>query len=143
MISYSNRLEQLSACLVALSRSQEIEELSKKHTNSEDEGTLRYYLGLAYARQGKIDEALKELRIVLEKRADHELARNLACKLLIHEAGLKIKEKDWKGISSALTQALELAPDTPDAQKELLRFKNALPISYIKAGKREEWAKIL
>ena len=143
MRSHQERIKQLSACLIALNRHQEVEVLIKKYLKHDDgDGDLRYYLSLNYAREGKTEEALNELKVVLENGKGNEAAKKLAFKLLTYKAGLKIKNKDWKEASSALTLAIKYAPNTPDARKELSRFRKALPISYLKSGQREEAAEI-
>lgn len=133
---------QLAACLLSEKRYQDVENLVKKHVSSKEEVELRYYLALSHAMQGGLDEALKEIKVVLEKKPGYELAKNLAFKLLIQQASFKIKEKDWRGLSSVLSQALELSPDTPESRKELARFRNILPLSYIKSSNRGEAAQI-
>ena len=133
---------QLAACLLSEKRYQDVENLVKKHLSSKEEVELRYYLALSHAMQGMLDEAIKEIKIILEKKPGYELAKNLAFKLFIQQAGLKIKEKDWRGLSSVLSQALELSPDTPESRKELARFRNILPLSYIKSSNRGEAAQI-
>jgi tetratricopeptide (TPR) repeat protein len=141
MLTDQTILEQLSACKIALNRHREVEELLSQKVGSAN-GDLRYYLGVNYAAQGKFEECLAELISVLKNNPSHKMAKHLAFKLLLNQARQKIKEKDISSISSVLSLAVELAPDTPDAQKELSYFKNALPISHIKAGKREAAAKI-
>lgn len=133
---------QLAACLLSENRYQDVENLVKKHVSSKDGVELHYYLALSHAMQGMLDEAIKEIKIILEKKPGYELAKNLAFKLFIQQAGLKIKEKDWRGLSSVLSQALELSPDTPESRKELARFMNILPLSYIKSSNRGEAAQI-
>lgn len=141
MLSDQTILEQLSACKIALNRHREVEDLLGKEIVSGN-GDLRYYLGVNYAAQGKLDESLAELLSLLRNKPSHQMAKNMAFKLLLRKAREKIKEKDFGDISSVLSMAIELAPDTPDARKELDCFKNALPISHIKAGNREAAAKL-
>lgn len=141
MLTNQTILEQLLACEIALNRHREVEELlSLKIGNGNCD--LRYYLGVNYAAQGKFEESLAELISVLENNPSHQMAKNMAFKLLLRKARQKVKEKNFGEISSVLSMAVDLAPDTPDARKELACFKNALPISHMKAGKRKAAANL-
>jgi tetratricopeptide (TPR) repeat protein len=141
MLNHEIILKQLSACKIATNNYQEAGELLKKDICC-DHGDFHYYLGLTYAGQGKTAEALDELRAVLKMDPSHNSAKHLAFRLLVNKARKKIKEKDINGLSSIVGLAVELAPDTPEAKKELSYFKNAIPLSHIKNGKREDAAKI-
>ncbi len=138
----SSPFEQLAACLIATNRDKKLEDLLKKHINKENEASLRYYIALSRAKRGEPSEALKEVKLALENNFEHELSRNLAFRLLLHEACNLMREKNWKEISSVLSLALEVLPNDPDAQKEIARFKNALPIAHLKAGRRADAEKI-
>jgi len=140
-MAHVDRLRQLAACLIASNRYKEAENLITENSAYDNSIDMRYYLGLAYAMQGKIDNALLELKAVLEKKADHELSRKLYFKLIVQKAATQMKEKNWEIASSCLTLALAIAPNTEEAQKELSQFKNVLPVFYVKANKREEAAK--
>lgn len=145
MTTYHHRLKpihQLFACLIATDRHQEVEDLVKKHINGENEAEIGYYLSLAYAGQEKAEDALSEIKKVLEKKPDNESAKRLAFKILIHQARSRIKENDYKGLSSVLGDALEIAPNDPELDKEIAGFKGILPLSYLKAGSREDAARI-
>jgi len=141
MLNHEIILKQLSACKIATNNFQDAVELLKQDAYA-DHGDFHYYLSLTYAGQGKSEEALQELMLVLKMDPSHNSAKHLAFRMLINQARKKIKEKDLNSLSSILGSAVEYAPDTPEAQKELSCFKNAIPISHIKNGKREEAARI-
>lgn len=131
-------IHQLLACLIATNRHGEVEEVMKRHGKGGIDGELQYYLGLTYAWQEKIDDALIEVNKVLEKSPDHESARRLGFKLLIHQARIRIKENDHNGLSLALGNAMAIAPDDPELHKELTGFKGILPLSHLRGGNRDE-----
>jgi tetratricopeptide (TPR) repeat protein len=142
MIAKHNALKQLYACLIADDRSTEVEDLAKKHINKDNEEELRYYLSLAYARQGKVENAIGEIEKVLEKNHNNEAARNLAFKLYIHKARNKTNDDKNTGTPIIIAKALRLAPDNTDFHEEFAGFKSVLPLSCIMAGNREEAAVI-
>jgi len=107
---------------------------------------LRRLLAVAYARQGKVDEAA---RIFLELAAQHDLdeeTRRTAVLLLRKVAVRGIRQSDWAAGAEALGAALRLAPGDPDVRSLVSSVENVMPIAFIKAGKRAEaaaaWEKI-
>jgi tetratricopeptide (TPR) repeat protein len=142
MIDPQKKWSQYAACLVALNRHDELEKLAATRLNGEAGPEVRYYLGLSHAWQGKLQEALQELEFVLAKAPAHQSAKALMFDLLIHQAALKKRAQDWDGITAALSAAIRISPDTPQAQKALLHFQKDLPLSYLNCGKREEAAKV-
>jgi len=133
---------QLIACLMKEERYQEAESIIKRYIDKDNEGDLRYYLGLVYTQQKRIEDALSEFRAVLSQNPENDGVKRLAIKLLVHQANRKIEEKDWDGACSDLSLALELKPNDLKIQQELIQFKNILPISYLKANRRKEAAEI-
>lgn len=133
---------QLIACLMKEERYQEAENIIKRYIDKNNEGNLRYYSGLIYTHQKRIEEALEEFKAVLAQNPENDGVKTLAIKLLIHQAGRKIEDKDWDGACSDLSLALELKPNDLKIQQELIQFKNILPISYLKANRRKEAAEI-
>jgi tetratricopeptide (TPR) repeat protein len=107
---------------------------------------LRRLLAVAYARQGKVDEAA---RIFLELAAQPDLdeeTRRTAVLLLRKVAVRGIRRADWAAGAEALGAALRLAPGDPDVRSLVSSVENVMPIAFIKAGKRAEaaaaWEKI-
>lgn len=140
----NNRLSQLAACLIVTNRHEEIEGLVNRHLVDAANGSdLHYYVGLAHAKAGRIDTALDVLSSVINKNPEHGPTKSLAFKLLVHKAKIKLKEKDWNGLSKILGTALDLAPETQYARNELSSFRTVLPLSYLKESKREEAAQLL
>jgi len=138
MIPKINMLKQLAFCLITLNRFDKAEEIVKNNFTGEYEKESYYPLGLIFAGQGKIPEAIENLKLEIKENPDRKEAKDFIFKLLMHEAGVKANQKDWKALSSILTLAFELSPDTDEARKEFLRFKNILPMSYLKEGNREK-----
>ena len=130
------------ACLMKKERYQEAESIIKRYIDKDNEGNLRYYSGLVYTHQKRIEDALNEFKAVLTQNPENDGVQTLAIKLLVHQAGRKIEEKDWDGACSDLSLALELKPNDLKIQQELIQFKNILPISYLKANRRKEAAEI-
>ncbi|MCP4213888.1 MAG: hypothetical protein GY765_04485 [bacterium] len=133
---------QLVSCLTATGQCREARELISQYMTPEKEPEYRYYAALNFARQGNIDDTIEEIGKVLKKQADHPRARELAYKLSIYKARREMKGNRWMELSGTLARAIELAPDTPEAKGELNSFKDALPLSYVKAGKRAEAANL-
>lgn len=135
-------LNQLLACLIATNKNSEVEDLVKRHINGSNEHDLRYYLGLSYASQGKITEALNELRQSVGQTPGDSPLRKLAFKLYMNQAKVKARDNDFEGLSSMLTDAVGLGLDDPEREKEFNAFRNILPLSYLSAGERAEAARI-
>jgi hypothetical protein len=131
-------LEQQCACLVSLGKIAELEELLETFPHT----CVRYHLALAYALQNQIDQAVEQLRPALKQQPDYPNLRGLAFQVGVRQADLKLKQQDWNAISSAVALALEAGAPSPEAARELLRFKSALPVSHIKAGTRQGAAEI-
>ena len=133
---------QLIACLMKEERYQEAESIIKRYIDIDNESDPRYYLGLIYTHQKRIDNALNEFKAVLTQNPENDGVKSQAIRLLVHQAKRKIEEKDWDGARSYLIRALELKPNDLKIQQELTQLKNVLPISYLKANRREEAAEI-
>lgn len=137
-----NPLNQLLACLTAANRNHEVEDLVKKHLNDDNEHDLRYFLGLSYASQNKVNEAIHELTSSVNNSNGNILSKKLAFKLYINKAKTMAKNNDFDGLSSILKSAVDLGLDDPEIQKEFDKFRNILPLSYLKAGQRVKAASI-
>lgn len=135
-------IQQVVACLIKEEQYAEAEAIARRHihTNPDIETHLRCYLGLIYIQQERNEEAIKEFKGALYKKSDNKIAKELAVKLLIYEGECRAEEKDWEGVSSSLSAAIEISPDDSQIKQKFVHLKNILPISYLNASKREEAA---
>jgi len=135
-------IQQVVACLIREEQYAEAEVIAKQciHTNPVIEMHLRCYLGLIYTQQERNEEAIEEFKEALYKKSDNKTAKELAVKLLVYQGECRAEEKDWVGVSSSLSAAIEISPDDPRIKQKFMHLKNILPISYLNAGKREEAA---
>src|SRR5439155_12637548 len=114
----------------------------EKLSQSFPQPCVDYQLALAYVLGGQIDRAVERLKSALKQTPDYPGLKGLAFQVALRQADVKLKQQDWNGISSAVALALEAGPSSPEAARELLRFRSALPVSHIKAGTRQQAAEI-
>jgi tetratricopeptide (TPR) repeat protein len=131
-------LEQFSACLAAAGKREDLEALLARFESQHGEAKVRYFLAIAFAAEGKLDQALGHLRTTMSMNGQETKARELAYKLLLNQADRKAGLQDWNGLSEVITEALSVAPPGVDTARDLERYKNALPIAHLRAGRRDE-----
>lgn len=86
--------EQLYACLALAGKRQELEDLLDLPRTRASEPALRYYLGLAWAREGQLEPAIRHLRVAAAQAPEQILPRKLLYKLLVRQAAQKAKQRD-------------------------------------------------
>jgi tetratricopeptide (TPR) repeat protein len=134
--------QQWFACLAATGRRADLEALMGRYQGAPEETHLRYYLGLTYALEARIDPALEHLRRVIAQAPDHAEARKLAYQLVLRQVRQKVRSGDWQAVSQAASLAVEVAPPGADPSRDLARWRSMLPVAYIRAGKRREAAQV-
>jgi tetratricopeptide (TPR) repeat protein len=134
--------EQLYACLALAGKRQELEDLLDLPRTRASEPALRYYLGLAWAREGQLEPAIRHLRVAAAQAPEQILPRKLLYKLLVRQAAQKAKQRDSRGLSEAVAAAFEVAPPGVDPRRDLAPFQSALPVAHIRSGNRREAARI-
>jgi tetratricopeptide (TPR) repeat protein len=135
-------IEQKAACLSLLDRTAELESMLAAAAGSMRETGLRFHFAIALARQGQILRALDELRGVLARESAHRPARSLAYRILLHRAGELAGQGDYGTISDLMTEALHVAPEGADPQRDFGRFGSLLAVAHIRAGNRREAVKV-
>ena len=135
-------IQQIIACMIKDRQYKEAEATIEKYirANPDKETYLRYYLGLIYIHQERAEEAVEEIKKVLDKKPDDTNTKELAVKLFIYQGECKAQEEDWEGVSADLSAALEISPDDQTIKEKFLHLKNILPVSYLNSGKRKDAA---
>jgi tetratricopeptide (TPR) repeat protein len=135
----------LLTCLLNAGRAQEAERLITQQVPKEQTDELRYYLGLAYAQQGRLDDAVRVFMQILHQNSTNITVQRAALPLLHRLAVQKINARDWAGAGVVLGDLMRFYPNNPDIKSLVLRVENVLPIVYLKANRRneaaEEWEK--
>src|ERR1700733_9757965 len=131
-------LEQYSACLASGGKRAELETLVARFEGGPHEPMLRHQLAVALASGGNLEEALVHLRLVISKDGHNSKPRELAYRLLVKEAHLSAEAQDWNRLSQVVAEVTSIAPPSVDPGRDLARFKNALPIAHLRAGRRPE-----
>ncbi len=131
-------LEQKAACLALLDRAPELESMLAAAAGSPREARMRFHYAVALARQGHSQQALDELRQVLAHESAHQPARRMAYRILLHRAGQLAERGEYATISDVMTEALRLAPEGVDPQRDFGRFGSLLALAQIRAGNRKE-----
>ncbi len=102
----------LGSCLSDLGRFDEAEPLLRRALTGMDDALGRYNLGLLLARTNRLDEAIAEYRLALQRDANHTNARiNLAAALA--------QRGDLPGAARELTQVLQHDPENALAHTNL------------------------
>ncbi|MBI4493554.1 MAG: Mov34/MPN/PAD-1 family protein [Chloroflexi bacterium] len=131
-----------ACCLLKLHRAPEAEAVLCAAPAGPDGPARSTYLGLALARQGRVVEALRCLRMACQQATTATEARPALLALLKTDARQRIARRDWDGAGAALSQALEIEPADPELQQMLSAIGNYLSVSYLKAGRRAEAAAV-
>lgn len=123
-----NRDELLAACLFHAQRLTELERLPPHNA------CVRYWQGLGYAHQGRLEEARTALCDVLSQRPEFEPARKALAGLLRQIAFYHARGADWEAAASALAESQRMAdgwlfPDSAPVVEALI---------FLLAGWRQE-----
>jgi tetratricopeptide (TPR) repeat protein len=133
-------------CLLNAGRSEEAKRLCKTRVKATGAEELRYYLGLAHAQEGEVDEAVRVLADVVERHPEHPDARKALAGLLHKQAVQRINAKDWGAAGAALGEALRLNSSDPEIQALVTSVENVMPVAYMKANRRtdaaEAWERV-
>ncbi|MCI0488155.1 MAG: hypothetical protein L0229_16325, partial [Blastocatellia bacterium] len=132
----------LVTCLLNTGQGSEAERFITSQVAQSDGDRLRFHLALAYAQQGKTDEAVLTFLEILDKDPEDQSARQAALTLLHKQAVQKINARDWAGAGSALGDALKIDPDNSEIKQLLAGLDDMLPVAYLKANKRQEAAEV-
>jgi tetratricopeptide (TPR) repeat protein len=102
----------------------------------------RYFLAVALASTGRVDEALDHLQTLLATRSEHDKARRLAYRLLVRAARARVQTEAWNDLASTIAEALKFAPPGTDPDRDLAPFRNVLPIAHLRSGNRQQAAEL-
>ena len=102
--------EQRCACLAALGRAADLEVLLERPSVTE-RAAVRYYLALAYARNGEIGRAAEQVRIALQQTPDYPGLRELAGRIEPAVAMAFVEAGDRRAAVEIWTRGLESHPD--------------------------------
>jgi len=129
----SRSFQQLALCLLSSGRSQELGDMASQMGDLHDSP---YYLALKLAQEQRLEEALDLLRPLATK--GHQESRQLAFRLLLHQANGHFSRQEYDDLSPVLDEALGLMADDPEALKELATFQEILPFCYLRINRRPE-----
>jgi len=133
------RTQFLATCLLNGGKAKEAEELIRS-VAAECGPELKHCLALAYARQGKTDEAVITYLEILDKAPEDAAAKKAAIALLHRQAVCMINARNWTAAGAALGDALKIDAQNREIQQLLSRIENVLPVALLVAGKRTEAA---
>jgi tetratricopeptide (TPR) repeat protein len=128
------RAQLLATCLLNAGRPAEAE---RALGNGKADGSLGYYRALAFARQGKIDEAVITFLNIIGAEPQNEHVR-CAASLLHRQAVRSINQGDTAAAASALGDALKLDPNNGALRSLLSRIENVVPVVHLKSNKRQD-----
>lgn len=140
-VSAISPVTQYMACLIEQGKYTEAGALAKKYCNMKGGDSLRYYMGIAFLKQDKVDEAIAEFQAVLRSSPDDNI-KKLMTELFIHQLDHKLALGDYDGFSKYLEQVLSISGETGEVKKRLEKYSDYLPALYLKINKRGEAAKI-
>lgn len=132
----------MATCFIKAGRLDKAERLLQDMPVSQHKSSLRYELGMAYAEQGQLDEALGQFRTCLQEQPDESRVRQAAVDVLCLTAGQCAGQNDWDGAAGALNQALTLNPKDTRLRQYLTAVNEALPLRYLAKGNREKAAQL-
>jgi len=131
-----------ACCLLKLGRDAEAISLLEVPPGDRSSGDDGYYLGVAFARQGRAAEAIRCLKEACRQPVNGQAAKQALLALLKRETQRKIKARDWDGAGAALSEALDIDSTDAELLETLSLLGNRLPVTYLKANRRAEAAAI-
>ena len=131
------RTQLLAVCLLNAGRADEAVKFLTGGGKLEN-SNLQFSLALAYARQGKVDEAVITFLQILDRDPQNETVRCAAVALLHRHAVRSINKRDTAAAAGALGDALKLDPQNPQLRALLSRIENVIPIVQLRSNKRRE-----
>lgn len=138
--SQTARSELIAACLLNAGRAAEAEQFALSRLEEEAGAGLRFCLGMAYANQQKMDEAVAAFQQVLQTRPDHEAAK-AALRVLLHKQAVRrANARDWAGAARSLTELCSIAPGAEEVRGLLARVESFTPVVCLLDDRRQEAA---
>ncbi|MCI4624425.1 MAG: hypothetical protein L3V56_00520 [Candidatus Magnetoovum sp. WYHC-5] len=133
-----NIVHQISSCLVLTDELGRLRDLIEIQIIKEYEMLVRYYISLGHAIEKRVDEAIVEIKLVLEVDWENIFARRLAFKLYMYKAKESILEDNLSAADEYMRLAREVSLNEEEHQEALAEVKTEKLSVYLKAGKRDE-----
>lgn len=111
--------------------------LNVPHLANQADG-LRFELGMAYAAQGRLEQALGHFQALRQREPNDARARQAILDVLQAQASEHATRQEWEDAAQALTAALKIAPDDRQLGNYLAAIQEALPARYISQGQYEQ-----
>lgn len=134
----------LAAIESRLGKNQDASKLLQRALDKSENATLHYYHGLLHVIDNNYSAAITELRNTVNEGSNdsHKDSRILLMKLLLQEVATRLCDENHEGATETLSELIALNPDEEEILEGIKGFKQLLPLSYIRTGKREKAAQI-
>jgi tetratricopeptide (TPR) repeat protein len=126
----------LVTCLVRAGQMEAANALLEDGSLGTDSAGLRYELGMAQLRAGRLESALGQFEQLLAVRPDDPTARQACISVLRAQAGQAALQQRWDAAAVALKRALAFKPGDGDLQGCLDAVQAALPALHLARGER-------
>lgn len=96
----------------------------------------QFLAAVTLAKAGNAGEALKIARRIVQQQPAFQPARQLAYRLLQHQAAALAKRNDWEALSGLVVDAMAIQPDGADASKDFGKYRAAVPFAHLRTDRR-------